>query len=134
MVNRAFGDTSAFYALVSRSDRYHHQERLIYTKLIDERWDLFTSSYVLVETIALIHHRLGFPAVEQFVKATSQTIQVVWVNAQVHQDALNRFREKQGRRLSFVDCTSLVLARLLTASVFAFDADFQQEGLPLVSV
>jgi predicted nucleic acid-binding protein len=36
---------------------------------------------------------------------------------------------REGRGLSLVDWTTVVVARKLNASVFAFDEDFTQEGI-----
>ncbi len=53
-------DTSAFYALMSANDSFHRRAADTYERLIDREQELWTTSYALVETMALVHRRLGF--------------------------------------------------------------------------
>ena len=57
--DRVLVDTSAFFALCSASDLFHSKASLAYERLIDREQELWTTSYALVETIALLHRRLS---------------------------------------------------------------------------
>ena len=48
-------DTSAFYALISATDEFHGRARAAYERLLDRDQGLWSTSYVIVETIALVH-------------------------------------------------------------------------------
>ncbi|MCD5390340.1 VapC toxin family PIN domain ribonuclease, partial [candidate division NPL-UPA2 bacterium] len=61
-----FVDTSAFYALSDRSDEMYSQAREAYQNLLDKEVLLVTSSYIIVETLALMQRRLGLPVVRKF--------------------------------------------------------------------
>ena len=61
--DRVLVDTSAFFALCSASDLFHSKASLAYERLIDREQELWTTSYTLVETIALLHRRLSFEVV-----------------------------------------------------------------------
>lgn len=132
MSDRVLVDTSAFYALISSSDEFHQRAGAIYTDLVDRQVDLYTTSYVLVEFMALIHRRLGFSVLDNFVNTVRDVVTVLWVDSLNHWEAWDLLKARQGRGLSFVDCTTLVLARSLNAKLFAFDEDFIREGLEVL--
>ena len=60
---RVLVDTSALYALRSEADLFHHRARAAFEYLMDEGEELWTTSYALVEIVALLHRRLGFGVV-----------------------------------------------------------------------
>lgn len=66
MVRNILVDTSAIFAIVSPGDRFHTQARDIYLELLERGDQLYTTSYVLVESSALIHRRLGFEPLRTF--------------------------------------------------------------------
>ena len=63
---RVLIDTSAFYALRSATDLFHNRASVAYERLLDREQELWTTSYTLVETVALLHRRLGFEVVSEF--------------------------------------------------------------------
>jgi len=123
-------DTSAFYALISSTDSFHYQARSSYERLLDWEQKLWTTSYVLVETSALIHHRLGFELLNTFMESLlSGVVNVLWVDSLIHHEAWRQMVKRQGSRLSLVDWVTVVSAERLKASLFTFDQDFRQEGI-----
>lgn len=133
MNDKIIVDTSAFYALVSISDEFHSKAKAIYERLVDQKVELYTSSYIFVESAALIHHRLGFPALKTFVNSVKESFRFLWIDRRTHWQAWEILKETSGRQLSFVDCTTVVLAKALSATVFAFDEDFRQQNIPLLA-
>ena len=127
---RAILDTSALYALISATDTFHTQAKLGYERLLDWEWELWTTSYILVETSALVHHRLGFEPLKTFMETVlSGIIQILWVENTLHSEAWKRMVRRQGMEFSLVDWTTMVVAERLKASVFTFDQGFRQEGV-----
>lgn len=127
---RVILDTSAFYALFSSLDSFHASAKAAYERLLDWEWELWTTSYVLVETSALVHRRLGFEPLKAFMDtALSGLIRVFWVEDATYRDAWGRMLERQGKGLSLVDWTTLVATQRLKASLFTFDRGFVQEGV-----
>ena len=59
-------DTSALYAIYSDSDLFHLRASDAYQRLKDTNPELWLTSYTLVETVALLHRRLGFEVVSEF--------------------------------------------------------------------
>jgi len=129
---RVIIDTSAFYALISSTDIFHPQAKQAYERLLDWEWELWTTSYILVETSALVHHRLGFQPLRAFIETLlSDIVHVLWVENLLHREAWRQMVERQGRGLSLVDWTTLVSAERLKACVFTFDQSFREEGVPV---
>lgn len=127
---KVFVDTSAFYALASATDEFHEPAREIYEGLLRKDAELLTSSYVLVESFALIQSRLGFPVLQEFVSSIEGLIRVIWVDEELHRRAWALLQQRQ--TVSLVDCTSFLIARGEGCQVFAFDEDFAREGLAVL--
>ena len=128
-----FVDTSAFYAVFDADDEEHPRAREAWEGLVSGEDLLFTSNYVLVETLALLQSRLGIEAVRVFHDAAAALLRVLWVDRGVHREAVTAFLTVGRRRLSLVDCSSFALMRrhgLDTA--FAFDDHFSEQGFAAV--
>ncbi len=124
---RVLFDTSAFYALVSKNDIFHKKAVQIYTELLAYKIPLYTTSYILVETIALIHHRLGFFPLSSFIPSIMDIFSIIWIDELKHQKSWEKLKEKEGKGFSFVDCSTLVLAEEINAHIFTFDSLFKKE-------
>lgn len=129
MYNRVIIDTSAIYALISASDNFHQKARRTYGDLVDRGSELYTTSYILVETSALVHHRLGFQALKTFIESIQDIFNIHWIDRTTHSEAWKLMVARSGGGLSLVDWTTVLIVRKLNASVFAFDEDFIQEGV-----
>lgn len=128
--DRVIIDTSAFYALVSSVDKFHGLAKPAYERLLEWEWELWTTSYVLVETAALVHHRLGFKPLKTFMEiALSDLMNLFWVERATHKEAWSRMEGRQGKALSLVDWSTIVATERLRATVFTFDEDFSKEGI-----
>lgn len=126
-----FVDTSALYALLDRDDRNHAAAAGAFPSLLEE--GLLTHSYVVVETSALVHRRLGPAATRALMEDLLSPLELVFVDADVHRAAVSAFLAAVRRRVSLVDWVSFELMRRLGIDrAFAFDADFQVQGFPTV--
>jgi len=131
---KAFVDTSAFYALMDRSDRNHGRAGKLWAALLESGFALVTSNYVILETLALLQNRLGFAAASLWYRDVLGLAGSVWIDETVHRSAYELWLSIGKRKLSMVDCTSFTLMRrLLVERVFAFDKYFQQQGFEDVS-
>ena len=126
-------DTSVFYALASDTDEFHSRATELYANILDRDSELLTTSYVVSETAGLIQRRLGFPALNALFESVENVVRVHWINESDHNQAWDMMKQRQGSRLSLVDCTTIVLARTVGASIFAFDRDFLQEGMVVIA-
>jgi predicted nucleic acid-binding protein len=123
-----FVDTSALYAFLDRDDRFHDRARATMSELAEGASPLVTSNYVLVETTALVHARLGVEAVRAF-QAVVAVLEVHWIGERLHREGLTALLASDQRRLSLVDCISFQLMREVGLDVaFAFDSRFEQQS------
>lgn len=95
----------------------------------DTNPELWATSYTLVETVALLHRRLGFEIVSEFSEWREVSLQVLWIDSRMHDEAWDLYMAEQGRGLSFVDWTTAVASREIGAPVFTFDGGFASQGI-----
>jgi predicted nucleic acid-binding protein len=99
-------DTSGFYAFLDRTDPFHSEAKSTFLRGRDEKWSLFTTSYVVHESWALIQARLGWEAVEDWLSALLPACEIVWVDESLHKLGAARARQARERRLSLTSCVS----------------------------
>ncbi|MBW1982345.1 MAG: PIN domain-containing protein [Deltaproteobacteria bacterium] len=131
--DRLLVDTSAFYALMDRSDHHHETAVRLWTSLLVENYLLLTTNYVVVETLALLQGRLGFEAARLWQRDILDVVVVVWTDESVHSRALELWLSLGRRKVSLVDCVSFVTLRLQKIEkVFAFDKHFSEQGFEVL--
>ncbi len=122
-------DTSAFLAVLDADDENHETAKKIWTDLLESREGIVCNSYVLVETYALMQHRLGMAAVSAFHEDVFPVLQLEWIDDSLHQQAANALLTANRRNLSLVDCASFTtMRRLGIKKTFAFDKHFSEQG------
>ncbi len=132
-MSRVFIDTSAIYALLVRTDRRHPEAHKAFDKLRARGDVLICTSYVLVETYALLARRVGRAAVRVFRTDIEPLLDIVWVDRDLHETGLDHWLQSRRRRSSLVDAVSFaVIRRHAVDEAFAFDRDFEREGFPRV--
>lgn len=132
-MKRVFVDTSAILALLVATDARHARARRIFDRLRRDESTLSSSSYVLIETSALLDRRIGLAAVRAFHERFVPALQVRWVDGGVHGRAMDRYLDDDAPRVSLVDASSFVIAKDEGCdAAFAFDEDFRREGIPLL--
>lgn len=125
-----FVDTSGFYAFLDREDRFHATSVGLWKQAEAEGWCLFTSSFVLHECWALIQARLGWEAVEDWLRGLVSRVDVVWVDERTYERAAARARQARERRLSLSDCVSFeVMAERHCREMIGDDEHFARQGL-----
>ncbi len=130
---RVFVDTSAFLALMNADDAFHIEASSIFTKLLSSGNHLVSTNYILVETIAVLQSRYGMEPVYDFIDKILPILQIVWVSQAEHQMAVQLLRATNRRRVSLVDCVSIVIMNQLGIDrVFAADRDFEHFGFVLL--
>lgn len=107
----AFLDTSALYALLVRTEDRHADVLRAFRGLLDGRGPLWTTSYVIIETVALLQHRIGLDPVRDFTEHVVPALSVEWVAEALHRKGLERLVREDRRRLSLVDCVSMEFMR-----------------------
>lgn len=128
-----FVDTSAIYALIVASDSFHERARTQFQALRSRDARLFTTSYVLVESYALLQRRIGPAAVAAFREHFAPLLDVVWVAGELHEQGLDDVIRRGPTSVTLVDAVSFAAIREAGAdAAFAFDAHFADEGFALL--
>ena len=126
-------DTSAFLALLDASEQNHEHAGRIWRQLVEQDVLLFCTSFILVETAALLQNRLGLSQLRAFHKNVFPFLRVLWVDAALYNAGMTALLTANRRRLSLVDCVTFAAMRqtgLNTA--FAFDTHFSEQGFELL--
>ncbi len=121
-------DTSGWLCLNDKRDYRHAESARCYR---NARLRL-TTNYILAEYVALAHSR-GFPRQRALefseVVLTDPDAQVVWVDADLHRQAVELLRNRQDKTYSLCDAVSFVLMRERGISeALTTDRHFEQEG------
>ena len=130
---RIFVDTSAFYAVMDADDEHHPAALPVWVDLLEGAHRLYTTSYVLVETLALLQSRIGMDCVRLFSADIQPLLQVFWVDEGTHRSAHHALLVAGRRDLSLVDCVSFeALRQLRLTEAFCFDAHFAEQGVQIM--
>ena len=132
---RTLVDTSAYFALLDTDDANHPQARTISARLIAEGWRLFTTSFVLAETHALLLNRLGRQIATRFLRDKEHSpTTLIWVTPRDGERAKAIIYQYDDKDFSLTDAASFaVMERLRIPTAFSFDRHFAQYGLTVLS-
>lgn len=124
-----FLDTSGIYAVFDRDDANHSKARAAWVGWLRAGAVLLTNNYVLVETAALLQHRLGVAAVRALDEEVTPLLQVDWVTAERHRAGMDAVLAAARKKLSLVDCVGFQTMRARgVRTAFCFDAHFRERG------
>ena len=128
-----FGDTSALYPLMVKTETAHGPVRAAFARLLDTAQPIWITSFVLVETMALLQHRIGLNAARDFDEEILPSLRVHWVDDDLYRRGAERLWKEDRRQLSLVDCVSFELMKLKGLTIaFAIDPHFQEAGFTLM--
>ena len=124
-----FIDTSAFLAIFAADDDFHAEAEVAWRALIAAEERLVCNNYILVETLALLQRRLGMAAVRSFQTNVHPSLQIHWIDENLHLRAIAALLVADRRFLSLVDCTAFETMRALgIVRAFTFDQHFADFG------
>lgn len=130
---RVFADTSGLFAALVRNDRKHGEAKPLFSRLIQTGGEVYTTSYALLETFALLQSRAGLDAARACEHAIRPLLRVTWVDQDLHRRAFRRLERLATRSVSLVDCTSFeTMAELDLRAAFAYDPHFAEQGFTLL--
>jgi len=124
-----FVDTSALYAVLDADDQNHERAKRTWVDLITREIELVCTDYVLVETFAVVRHRLGMEAVRALQGDVVPVLRVEWVDKGAYHAGITALLIAARRQLSLVDCVSFdTMRRLGVKTAFTFDQHFVEQG------
>jgi len=129
----AFADTSGLYAFVVENEELHAETVGAFRRLTEARRPIWATSYVVLETVALLQNRIGLAAVRDFEENLAPLLSIEWVSQELHRKGMERLFKEDRRRLSLVDCVSLEFIRSAgLRDVLSLDRHFAEAGLRLL--
>ncbi len=124
-----FVDTSGLYAVFDKDDDNHSRAGAAWAEWLQEGAALLTNSYVLLETTALLQHRLGVAAVRALHEDVMPLLRIEWVSEEQHRAGMEAVLAAARKKLSLVDCVSFQTMRNRGVRIaFCFDAHFREQG------
>lgn len=128
-----FIDTSAVLSILDGDDVLHAAADDQWATLLDNPVGLFTSNYVVLESMALVQRRLGMEALRILIRDIEPALQVIWVDRKIHDLATGALTAANRRQLSLVDMTSFVVMHQQDIdTAFTFDEHFSEHGFTVV--
>ncbi|MBK8870472.1 MAG: PIN domain-containing protein [Elusimicrobia bacterium] len=133
--NSVFVDTSGWVALLTHNDAHHSRAAAAFEDLQHSRTLLYTSDYVVDETITTIlmrgDHKQSVVAGD--VLFTSRLIKTISVGPATLSKAWELYKKFKDKKFSFTDVTSFVIMKDLNLRrAFSFDRDFVQAGFETI--
>jgi predicted nucleic acid-binding protein len=127
-----FVDTSALLAFLDRDAASHAAVVASFAAILADGTGV-THNYVVVETEALAHRRLGGRVAQRLLEDVVPLLDVVWIDEELHAVAVAAHVATLRRRSSLVDHVSFeVMRRRGVEIALALDADFGAAGFRLV--
>lgn len=121
-------DTSGFFAVNSEKDKQHEKAKQLYLK----SWFRLTTNYVLDEYVALaLARKLPRRETITFSKEilSDATIEIVWVDEELHHQAVELLQHRADKNYSLCDAVSFVVMRTRGINEsLTTDKHFEQEG------
>jgi len=131
---RVFADTSGLFALLVKNDDMHVQAKLNFSHFARHRAQLLTSSFVLVETVALLQRRVGLAAIHDFQSKIIPLLEIIWVDDGWYTRAIQRLFALNNRTISLVDCLSFeIMESWEIPYAFSFDRHFPENGFTIAA-
>jgi predicted nucleic acid-binding protein len=134
-MSNVFVDTGGWVALFVRNDEHHADAVRIFEEMKRSKASLYTSDYVIDETVTTIRSRGGHAESVRAGDAlfASRIVKTVFVGPTHLPAAWELYKKYGDKKFSFTDVTSFVVLKDLGISdVFSFDRDFLQAGFTLL--
>lgn len=130
-----FVDTSGFLAVLDRDEINHQRAASAWGEVLQSDEVLTTTNYVLIETCALLQHRLGLAAVRFFQEEIVPVLRITWVDATLHHASMSVVFAAGRKKLSLVDCVSFETMRMEgVTTAFTLDRHFREQGFTCLPV
>jgi len=133
---KIFIDTWGWLTLRDRDESRHGDVKEFYQQLRDENEMIYTSNYVLDETITLVFKRLPFKTAKESLAKLDKAIkqgylQVEWVTPERFEKAkILRLKYQDKPKISFTDLSSMVVMEELgLKDIITGDEHFEHVGM-----
>ena len=133
---KVFIDTWGWLTLRDRKESRHQEVKDFYRQFRDQNGIIYTSDYVIDETITLVFKRLPFKTAKESLSKIDKAIeegylQVEWVTPERFEKAKGlRLKYQDKPKISFTDLTSMVIMKELgVKDIITGDEHFEHVGM-----
>ncbi len=133
---KVFIDTWGWLTLRDRKESRHQEVKDFYRQFRDQNGIIYTSDYVIDETITLIFKRLPFKTAKESLSRIDKAIeegylQMEWVTPERFEKAKGlRLKYQDKPKISFTDLTSMVIMKELgVKEIITGDEHFEHVGM-----
>ena len=133
--NRAFCDTSFFFASLYPKDVNYERAGQILKDALTQEVTLWTTWDIISETVTLLLYRFNSRAAIRFLDEIKPVLNIIYYDDSVRDEAEQIFRIlSSDKRLSFCDAISYVVVKTILKDIIclSFDEDFSRLGLTVV--
>ncbi len=126
-MNLVFIDASAWIALYHKMNKYHQVAWKTYEQILHEPGAFWTSNWVAYEAISILKSRASYGAAMSLwdILQDAQIFQIVRIDRELEEKAVNLFWHYQDKIWGVVDCSSILLMEKMgCSSAFGFDHHF----------
>ncbi len=130
-----FVDTSAFVARFIEKDQFHSIAMQYWTEIRDQDLRVYTSNYVLSETINLMVQWTPYEFALQVAELLyqSEVLEILRPDESIEIGAIDFLKMHAVRKIGFIDCVSFRLMQENDlSSAFTFDRHFEIAGFEMV--
>jgi len=130
--NRAFCDTSFFFASLYPKDVNYERAGQILKDALTQEASLWTTWDIISETVTLLLYRFNSRAAIRFLDEIKPVLNIIYYDDSVRDEAEQLFRIlSSDKRLSFCDAISYVVVKTILKDMIclSFDEDFSRLGL-----
>lgn len=133
-----FIDTSAWLAILDKSDPHHNDARNYFEQLLEKDTKLVTNNIAIDETINQLKIKSGAETARQFYNVIDESILTIqlrmdWISRRIRKNAVNHFLKSKEHELHlrhfFIFET---IKRKHVDIIFTFDRAFRLFDLPLM--
>lgn len=133
--NRAFCDTSFFFASLYPKDVNYERAGQILKDALTQEVTLWTTWDIISETVTLLLYRFNSRAAIRFLDEIKPALNIIYYDDSVRDEAEQVFRiSSRDKRLSFCDAISYVVVKTILKDIIclSFDEDFSRLGLTVL--
>ena len=133
--NRAFCDTSFFFACLYPRDTNYERAGQILKEALTQEISLWTTWDIISETATLLLYRFNSKAAIRFLDEIKPLLNIIYYDDSVREEAERVFRRLgKDKKLSFCDAISYVVVKTILEDIvcLSFDEDFSRLGLNVI--
>ncbi|MBF0564903.1 MAG: PIN domain-containing protein [Nitrospirae bacterium] len=131
MSRSIFIDTTAWLALINKSDDFFNKACSIRDELLKDGCHFFVTNYIIVEIANSLSRKVWRNRAISLINFiyNSDDIEVIEVNKEIYNQALEIYKHRQDKEWGLTDCTSfIVMSTNGIAEAFTNDRHFEQAG------